>query len=86
MLVGSVEHGATPSRNRSIYAAGAKGSKPIKSDSGNTAAIKNPPVVFAKQMNVANGPQQVNNGTAAQVKLGSRLDTPVSSIACASLL
>jgi len=25
------------------------------------AAIKNPPVVFAKQMNVANGPQQVNN-------------------------
>lgn len=28
------------------------------------AAIKNPPVVFAKQMNVANGPQQVNNGTA----------------------
>lgn len=26
------------------------------------AAIKNPPVVFARQMNVANGPQQVNNG------------------------
>lgn len=28
------------------------------------AAIKNPPVVFAKQANIANGPQQVNNGTA----------------------
>lgn len=28
------------------------------------AAIKNPPVVFARQMNVAHGPQQVNNGTA----------------------
>ena len=28
------------------------------------AAIKNPPVVFARQMNVANGPQQVNNGPA----------------------
>ena len=28
------------------------------------AAIKNPPVVFTKQMNVANGPQQVNNGPA----------------------
>lgn len=27
------------------------------------AAIKNPPVVFAKQANIANGPQQVNNGT-----------------------
>ena len=27
------------------------------------AAIKNPPVVYARQMNVANGPQQVNNGT-----------------------
>lgn len=28
------------------------------------AAIKNPPVVFAKQANIANGPQQVNNGVA----------------------
>lgn len=27
------------------------------------AAIKNPPVIFAKQANIANGPQQVNNGT-----------------------
>lgn len=30
------------------------------------SAIKNPPVVFAKQMNVSNGPQQVNNGVASQ--------------------
>ncbi len=29
------------------------------------AAIKNPPVVFAKQANIANGPQQVNNGSEA---------------------
>ena len=28
------------------------------------AVMKNPPVVFAKQMNVANGPQQVNNSAA----------------------
>lgn len=27
------------------------------------AAIKNPPMVFARQMNVSNGPQQVNNQT-----------------------
>ena len=27
------------------------------------ATIKNPPVVFARQANIANGPQQVNNGT-----------------------
>ena len=26
------------------------------------AAIKNPPTVYARQVNVANGPQQVNNG------------------------
>ena len=26
------------------------------------ATIKNPPVIFAKQANIANGPQQVNNG------------------------
>ena len=29
------------------------------------ATIKNPPVIYAKQANIANGPQQVNNGTAA---------------------
>lgn len=27
-------------------------------------AIKNPPVIYAKQANIANGPQQVNNGAA----------------------
>jgi hypothetical protein len=27
------------------------------------ATIKNPPVIYAKQANIANGPQQVNNGT-----------------------
>jgi hypothetical protein len=27
------------------------------------AAIKNPPVIYAKQANISNGPQQVNNGT-----------------------
>ncbi len=29
------------------------------------AAIKNPPVVFARQANIAHGPQQVNNGPAS---------------------
>jgi len=29
------------------------------------AVMKNPPIVFAKQMNVANGNQQVNNGNTA---------------------
>jgi hypothetical protein len=29
------------------------------------AAIKNPPLVFAKQANVTTGPQQINNGVAA---------------------
>ena len=28
------------------------------------ATIKNPPVIFAKQANIANGHQQINNGTA----------------------
>lgn len=30
------------------------------------AAIKNPPVVFARQANIAHGPQQVNNGHGPQ--------------------
>jgi len=29
------------------------------------AAMKNPPVVFAKQANISHGHQQVNNGTNA---------------------
>ena len=29
------------------------------------AAIKNPPIVYAKQVNQTTGPQQINNGTAA---------------------
>jgi hypothetical protein len=29
------------------------------------ATVKNPPIVFAKQANIVNGPQQVNNGVAA---------------------
>lgn len=61
------------------------------------ATIKNPPVIFAKQANIANGPQQVNNGTMPeasrarenkkqQSKLleadnGERMDTGAASAA-----
>lgn len=38
------------------------------------AAIKNPPVVFARQANIAHGPQQVNNGVATE--LNRRSSTP----------
>jgi len=30
------------------------------------AAIKNPPVIFAKQANIANGHQQINNGAPSR--------------------
>jgi hypothetical protein len=60
------------------------------------AAIKNPPVIYAKQANISNGPQQVNNGTqpapSRQEKIissnellehqhGQRLDTGTQSAA-----
>lgn len=32
------------------------------------AAIKNPPIVYAKQANVTTGPQQINNGTLSPVR------------------
>lgn len=35
------------------------------------AAIKNPPVVFARQANIAHGPQQVNNGALPNNTLAS---------------
>jgi hypothetical protein len=39
------------------------------------AAIKNPPVIFAKQANIAHGPQQVNNGSfrsSTRTRAGAR--------------
>lgn len=33
------------------------------------AALKNPPLLFAKQANVTNGPQQINNGLAREISL-----------------
>ncbi len=59
------------------------------------ATIKNPPVIYAKQANIANGPQQVNNGIPAPASVenviepnkllehehGQRLDTGTQSAA-----
>lgn len=45
------------------------------------ANIKNPPVVFARQANIANGPQQVNNGGPAD----SRSSTHTLAQACGEL-
>ena len=60
------------------------------------ATIKNPPVIYAKQANIANGPQQVNNGTSPasvggktsiepnkllEQQHGQRLDTGTQSAA-----
>jgi hypothetical protein len=39
------------------------------------AAIKNPPV-FAKQANIANGPQQVNNGSAHPPRADENTTSP----------
>ncbi|KAA0068522.1 hypothetical protein CIW53_16655 [Rhodanobacter sp. T12-5] len=63
------------------------------------AAIKSPPVVFAKQANIAHGPQQVNNDSAAIARAeeienqpsklmehdhGQRLDTGTAAAASGS--
>lgn len=60
------------------------------------ATIKNPPVIYAKQANIANGPQQVNNGIPSahaggeisiepnkllEQQHGQRLDTGTKSAA-----
>lgn len=37
------------------------------------ATIKNPPVVYAKQTNIAHGPQQVNNGTVPGFETSTRV-------------
>jgi hypothetical protein len=38
--------------------------------------IKNPPVVYAKQANIANGPQQVNNGTMSRAHAEENRNEP----------
>ena len=40
------------------------------------AAIKNPPVLFARQANIANGPQQVNNGALSPAHAKSATIAP----------
>ena len=40
------------------------------------AAIKNPPIVCAKQANISNGPQQVNNGIPAPSYAGETFIEP----------
>ena len=40
------------------------------------ATIKNPPVVYAKQANIAHGPQQVNNGKAPGFDISTRATAP----------
>jgi hypothetical protein len=44
-------------------------------DSRTLSIIKNPPVVYAKQANIAHGPQQVNNGTGP-TRTGQNSDSP----------
>jgi hypothetical protein len=43
------------------------------------AAIKNPPVVFARQANISNGPQQVNNGAATGFETSTRACAPAQA-------
>ena len=38
------------------------------------AAIKNPPVIFAKQANISNGHQQINNGTMKDTRTGKTIN------------
>ena len=47
------------------------------------AAIKNPPVVYARQANISHGPQQVNNGPApacGESRAGAREDGAIESL------
>jgi hypothetical protein len=44
------------------------------------AAIKNPPVIFAKQANIAHGPQQVNNGDTAPVARTEQTEKPQNEL------
>lgn len=43
------------------------------------ANIKNPPVVFARQANISNGPQQVNNGTGTGFETSTRACAPAQA-------
>ena len=72
-----------------------KGSISGTSHGRDARALKNPPVVYAKQANFAAGPQQVNNGAAQagttapaneileDMRDGERLDTRTASAAVA---
>ena len=44
------------------------------------ATIKNPPVVFAKQANIAHGPQQVNNNAARSLTRARQIEKPQTKL------
>ena len=44
------------------------------------ATIKNPPVVFAKQANIAHGPQQVNNNAAQALAHAEQIEKPPTEL------
>jgi hypothetical protein len=45
------------------------------------SAIKNPPVVYAKQANIAHGPQQVNNGQTPHTSVDRNRTEPAGLLA-----
>lgn len=44
------------------------------------AAIKNPPVIYARQANIANGPQQINNGVPTHAREIEKQQSKLSGI------
>jgi len=48
------------------------------------AAIRNPPTVFARQANIAHGPQQVNNGATATVPRAEETQTAPNELSGAN--
>ncbi len=44
------------------------------------ANIKNPPTVFARQANIAHGPQQVNNGIPVPASRAGNIGTPLNEL------
>lgn len=58
----ALHNGASFEAGRALMGISLKAQSQCRTTLETLANIKNPPTVFAKQANIANGPQQVNNG------------------------
>ena len=68
-LAGRAARAQRPEHQESLLRMAFKAQNQCRMTLESLATVKDPPVVFARQANIANGPQQINNGVVPTVRI-----------------